>query len=237
MELSFGLAFMAGLASFLSPCVLSLVPAYIGYLSGRTIAASYGQKRIDRLHTFMHGIIFVLGFSFVFIVFGLAVSLIGRLFYDIRDWIARIGGVVVILFGLHISGIFRIPFLEYNLQPSTTIDQSRSLLSSFLLGIFFSAGWSPCVGPVLGSILTLAFHGGSAINGFYLLSAYSAGMAVPFLITALGIGWVMNALKKYQKALHLVEVGTGIILIVVGMLLLLGIFNQIASFGSFLDFG
>ncbi len=119
MSVSLGLAFLAGLASFLSPCVFSLVPAYIGYLSGRSLAATQdaGQKR--QLETFTHGLAFVLGFSVVFILLGVAVSEVGRLLYDLRDVLAKIGGVVVILFGLHMTGLLRIPFLEYDLRPQS----------------------------------------------------------------------------------------------------------------------
>jgi cytochrome c-type biogenesis protein len=237
MEISISLAFLAGMASFLSPCVLSLVPAYIGYLSGRSIAANQVGDKTNRLIALSHGFIFVLGFSLIFIFFGLAISALGSLLFDIRDWLTKIGGVVVILFGLHITGIIRIPFLDYDLRPASTLDHSRSYFSSFLLGIFFSAGWSPCVGPVLGSILTLALNGGSILIGFYLLLAYSAGMAIPFLIAALGIGWVTTALRRYQKTMHYFEIGMGIILIFVGIMLFIGAFNKIATFGSFFDLG
>ena len=151
MEISIGLAFLAGLASFLSPCVFSLVPAYIGYLSGRSAALSKGDSSINRWAALTHGVAFVLGFSVIFILLGLAVSAIGSMLYDARGILAKIGGVVVILFGLHMTGILRIPFLEYDLRPQSRLDHNRSYLSSFLLGIFFSAGWSPCVGPVLGA--------------------------------------------------------------------------------------
>lgn len=238
MEISLGLAFLAGLASFLSPCVFSLVPAYIGYLSGRSIAqttdANYEPKRWD---TFSHGLAFVLGFSVIFIFLGLAASALGGLLYEIRSIIAKIGGIVVILFGLHISGILRIPFLDYEIRPKTQVVQKRSYLSSALLGIVFSAGWSPCIGPVLGAILTLAVNGGSISNGLIMLTFYSAGLAIPFLLAALGIGWITKGLKKYRRALHVVEISMGVILVIVGIMLILGTFEQIARFGYFIDFG
>lgn len=237
MEISIGLAFLAGLASFLSPCVFSLVPAYIGYLSGRSIAAYQTEDKLNRLNALSHGFLFVLGFSVVFIFFGLAISALGGLLFDIRDWVTKIGGIVVVLFGLHITGIIKIPFLNYDLRPVSSLDHGRSYFSSFLLGIFFSAGWSPCVGPVLGSILTLALKGGSISNGFYLLSAYSVGMAIPFLIAALGIGWVTTALRKYQKVMHYIEIGMGVVLIIVGIMLFIGTFNKIAYLGTFINLG
>ncbi|NMB88802.1 MAG: cytochrome c biogenesis protein CcdA [Chloroflexi bacterium] len=228
---------MAGLASFLSPCVFSLVPAYIGYLSGRSIALSGQADGAGRWQTFTHGVAFVLGFSIVFVLLGVTVSGLGGLLYDIRPWLAKIGGVVVILFGLHMTGLLRIPFLDYDLRPQSNVDRQRSYFSSMLMGIFFSAGWSPCVGPVLGAILTLALNGGSISQGVQLLSAYSAGLAIPFLIAALGVGWVTRVLRKYSKAMHYVEVGMGAILILVGIMLFVGTFEQLARFGLFVNFG
>lgn len=237
VEVTIGLAFLAGLASFLSPCVFSLVPAYIGYLSGRSAAISGESLPNSRFQTFSHGIAFVLGFSIIFVLLGVTASALGRLLYDIRFWLAKIGGLVVIIFGVHMTGIIRIPFLEYDLRPQTKIDVRRSYFSSALMGVFFSAGWSPCVGPVLGAILTLALNGGSIAEGVKLLSAYSAGLAIPFLLAALGIGWVSAILKRYRKTMHYVEIAMGIILIVVGVMLLLGTFEQLGRFGLWVNFG
>ena len=179
-SISLGLAFLAGLASFLSPCVFSLVPAYIGYLGGR----SAGSGSQSRWTTFSHGLAFVIGFSVVFILLGVTTSALGNLLYNARDWIAKIGGIVVIVFGLHMTGVIRIPFLEYDTRKQELPDPKLGYLSSALMGVFFSAGWSPCVGPVLGAILTLSFTGGSILQGVSLLSSYSAGLAIPFLIAA-----------------------------------------------------
>lgn len=233
-----GLAFVAGLASFLSPCVFSLVPAYIGYLGGRSVASVQGEsQRNNRWETFSHGLAFVLGFSVVFILLGIATSALGGLLYDLRTWLAKIGGVVVVIFGLHMAHILRIPFLEYDLRPQNQPDRQRGYISSALMGVFFSAGWSPCVGPVLGAILTLSLSGGSVSQGAGLLTAYSAGLAIPFLIAALGVGWVSTILRRYGKAMLYVEIAMGIILIIVGVMLFLGTFEQLARFGFFVDFG
>ena len=164
-EVGLGLAFLAGLASFLSPCVFSLVPAYVGYLSGRSVAAGQSAVEQNRLATFLHGLAFVIGFSLIFLTLGLTMSAVGSLLYDLKFWLAKIGGIIVIVFGLHMTGILRIPFLEYDLRPQTKIQQRRSYFSSLLLGITFSAGWSPCIGPILGMILTLAINEGSISQG------------------------------------------------------------------------
>jgi cytochrome c-type biogenesis protein len=237
MEISLGLAFFAGMASFLTPCVFSLVPAYISYLSGRSLADLSASVKQNRLETLAHGFAFVLGFSIVFILLGVTVSFIGSLMYGLRDWLAKIGGIIVVFFGLHMTGILRIPFLDYDLRPQSQGDRQRSYLSSMLLGVFFSAGWSPCVGPVLGSILTLALNGGSLSTGVKLLSIYSLGLAIPFLAAALGVGWVSTLLRKYRKIMHTVEIVMGIVLIIVGVMLFLGTFELLARFGPFVDFG
>ena len=235
-NLGIGLAFLAGLASFLSPCVLSLVPAYIGYLGGRSMAVAQDREP-SKWETFSHGLAFVLGFSVVFILLGIATSALGSVLYDARGWLAKIGGVVVVIFGLHMTHIIRIPFLEYDLRPQTQPDRKRGYISSFMMGIFFSAGWSPCVGPVLGLILTLSLSGGSIVQGALLLTAYSAGLAIPFLIAALGIGWVTTILRKYGKLMYYVEIAMGVLMIIIGFMLFFGTFEYLARFGFFVDFG
>lgn len=236
-QITLGLAFLAGLASFLSPCVFSLVPAYVGYLGGR--AAGGETTASNRWITFSHGMAFVLGFSVVFVLLGVAAAVAGHFLYDIRYWLAKIGGIVVIIFGLHMIGVFRIPFLEYDTRVATAPDRKWGYLSSALMGVFFSAGWSPCVGPVLGTILTLAINGGSVSLGASLLSAYSAGLAIPFLVAALGIGWVSTVLRRYGKVMRIVEVAMGVILVIVGIMLFAGVFELIAQRAQFfwINFG
>ncbi|MBP6178548.1 MAG: cytochrome c biogenesis protein CcdA [Anaerolineales bacterium] len=242
-QISVGLALLAGLASFLSPCVFSLVPAYVGYLGGLATgsagAITSGSNRSGRWVTFSHGLAFVLGFSVVFVLLGVAASFAGGLLYDLREWLAKIGGIVVIIFGLHMIGVFHIPFLAYDTRVQQAPDPKWGYLSSALMGVFFSAGWSPCVGPVLGAILTLAINGGSISLGATLLTAYSIGLAIPFLIAALGVGWVTTVLKKYSKTMRYVEIAMGVILVIIGVMLFSGVFELIAQQGQFFwfDFG
>ncbi len=233
-EITLGLAFLAGLASFLSPCVFSLVPAYIGYLGGRAVGGEVTKS--NRFVTFTHGLAFVLGFSVIFITFGVVAAAFGRLLFDLRFLLEKVGGIVVIIFGLHMIGVFRIPFLEYDTRVQQVPDRKWGYLSSALMGVFFSAGWAPCVGPVLGTILTFAANGGSISTGVSLLSAYSAGLAIPFLVAAFGVGWVSLALRKYGKAMHYIEIVMGIILVILGVLLFAGIFELIAQQGQFFWF-
>ncbi|MBL8098022.1 MAG: cytochrome c biogenesis protein CcdA [Anaerolineales bacterium] len=235
-QITVWLALLAGLASFLSPCVFSLVPAYVGYLGGRAVSAG-GEP--NRWLTFSHGIAFVLGFSIVFVLLGVAASYAGALLYDLRLWLARIGGAVVIVFGLHMIGLLHIPFLSYDTRMQQAPDPKLGYLSSAMMGVFFSAGWSPCVGPVLGAILTLAINGGSISQGATLLSFYSIGLGIPFLVAALGIGWVTTILQKYKKTMRYVEIIMGIVLVIIGVMLMTGVFALIAQQGQFfwVDFG
>jgi cytochrome c-type biogenesis protein len=235
IQITTGLAFLAGLASFLSPCVLCLVPVYIGYLGGRAVGGESNSH--NRWITFSHGLAFVLGFSLVFILFNILAAALGGLLLGLRTWLAKIGGVIVVIFGLHMIGVFRIPFLEYDVRIHSQADPRWGYISSLLMGIFFSAGWAPCVGPILGSIMTFAANGGSILRGVMLGSAYSAGLAIPFLVAALGIGWVTTILRRYSKVMRIAEIVMGVMLVVAGILLFMGSFNILASYIPFLNFG
>jgi cytochrome c-type biogenesis protein len=233
-QITIGVAFVAGVLSFFSPCVFALVPAYIGYLTGRTVGQ--GEKA-NPLVTFLHGVFFVLGFSVVFVLLGVAAASLGGVLYQVRDALAVIGGLIVIVFGIHMIGIYRIPFLEYDLRKQEAPDPRYGYLSSALMGVFFSAGWSPCVGPVLGAILTLAINGGSVSLGATLLSAYSLGLAIPFLVAALGIGWVTKILKKYANVMRIAEIVMGVLLVIVGIMLATGTFEILSRYGSWFSLG
>jgi cytochrome c-type biogenesis protein len=237
-----GIAFLAGLVSFLSPCVFALVPAYVGYLSGRSLALAGGPDAgTNRWITFSHGFAFVLGFSFIFILLGVAAATLGGLLFEIRTWLTYIGGAVVVIFGLHMLGVIHISFLEYDLRPQNMPDRNRGYFSSAMMGVFFSAGWSPCVGPVLGAILTLSLNGGSPLTGATLLTAYSAGLAIPFLLASLGVDWVTNILRNYGRVMVVATKGMGLLLVVIGALLLTGQFETLVGLwsveGFFIDFG
>jgi len=233
-QVTIGLSFLAGLASFLSPCVLSLVPAYVGYLGGQSI----GQKeQSQKLRTFLHGVVFAAGFSLVFIILGISFAALGNILQDVREILSKIGGTVVILLGLHMAGLLRIGFLEFDARVQTAQSNRMGYLSSFLMGVSFSAGWSPCIGPVLGAILTLVLNEGNISSGAVFLSAYSLGMAIPFLIAAAATGWVTNLLVKQGKVMHMIEVVMGILMIILGLLLFMGLFERLAALGTFVDFG
>lgn len=234
-EINIWLAFIAGLASFLSPCVFSLVPAYISYLSGRSAASAQGSTKMEtsRWMTLTHALAFVLGFGVIFTLLGLGVSLLGGVLASLMPYLTRIGGLVIIIFGLHMTGVFRIRWLEYDLRPQSAPDRRLGYLSSFMMGVFFSAGWSPCVGPILGAILTLSFTGGSVSQGVSLLVAYSAGLAIPFLVAATQISLVTTVIRRYAKITRYIEIAMGILMILIGaMLLFTQGFGPLATFGA-----
>lgn len=254
-SISFGLAILAGLASFLSPCVLSLVPAYVGYLGGRAVArqtsAASGpatQTASNRLVTFTHGLAFVGGFSVIFILLGVSAGLLGAIFgaasfemkgivFNLADLVAKIGGLVVIFFGLHTLGILTIPFLDYDTRQQMTPHPQWGYLSSALMGVFFSAGWSPCVGPVLGALLTLGLSATGVGRAAWLLVGYSIGLAIPFLVAALALGEMSRLIRTYAKYTRYVSIATGVVLIIVGGLLLTGQLQRLAGLGNFINFG
>jgi cytochrome c-type biogenesis protein len=238
MEINVWIALLAGLLSFFSPCVFSLIPVYLAYLSGRTISTSdFPSTTKQRFSLFLHGLFFVLGFSTIFILFGLAASSFGNLLYDSKEWIAKIGGSLVILFGLHVSGVLNIPLFNYEFRAQTEISKKFGYLTSFIMGIFFSAGWSPCVGPALGAILVLAANEGSIVSGTGLLVAYSIGMAVPFLISTLFVEFLNLFITKFKKTTIIFEKIFGFFLVIIGLLLFLGLFERLSQFSSILDFG
>jgi cytochrome c-type biogenesis protein len=233
--LTLGLAFFAGLASFLSPCVFALVPAYVGYLSGRTVAAANGENRTSSVVTVLHGFAFVIGFSAVFVLLGALAAALGGILFDITAILVKVGGVVIVIFGLHMLHVINIPYLNYDLRPQSPVDRQRGYLSSALMGVFFSAGWAPCVGPILGTILTLSLNGGDPVQGATLLSAYSAGLGIPFLLAAAQIGWVTTTIRRYGKVMLAAERVMGVVLVAVGVLLFSGRFERLATLGFFFE--
>jgi cytochrome c-type biogenesis protein len=229
MEFAGGLgplvAFIAGVVSFLSPCVLPLVPIYLLQMAG-TATGEFGSRG----RTFAHALSFVAGFSLVFITLGASVGLVGFLLQDNLRTLTRIAGLVLIVFGLHLAGIIKIPLLARTYQVNVARTPTRSYIGSGLIGASFSLGWTPCVGPVLGGILTLAAGTSTAAQGAALLAFYSAGLGVPFLISGLLAGRMTAALKRFNRLLPTLEVASGALLIVAGVLIFADrftVFNQL----------
>ncbi len=206
-----------GLLSFFSPCVLPLVPAYLGYLSGISVTTEEGE--LPRARMFLHALAFVLGFSVVFVLLGASAGALGYLFYDLMSWIQRIGGILIIVFGLHVMGLLKIPILYQEKRLGHFVGSRFGYGSSFLAGVFFSAGWTPCFGPILGAVLLLAGNTATAARGAFLLSVYSLGLGIPFLITGAAFSAISPVLRRLNRYLGIVSLVSGIFLVVLGFLL------------------
>lgn len=207
-------AFGAGVLSFFSPCVLPLVPVYLANLGGASLLSAQAK----RWAIFVHAISFVAGFSIVFIGLGASVGLIGALFPT--GVLRTIGGVILVLFGLFLLAATRIPWLNYEMRLSPSFGASTGYLRSVLVGAAFSLGWTPCVGPILGGILTLAATSQTAWEGVYLLAAYSLGMGTLFIAVALALGAALPVIKWLRRHSNIVSILSGILLIGVGILML-----------------
>ncbi len=224
MTPSFALAFVAGLLSFLSPCVLPLIPSYVGFLTGLTLE----ELDLRRGTALLHAVWFVAGFSAIFIALGATASALGVLLLHAQVWIGRVGGIVVILFGLYLLGVLRPAFLlrERKLQLAR---KPLGYLGSAFVGITFGAAWTPCIGPILGAILTLAASQPSVGHGAALLTVYSLGLAVPFVATALALDRFLVWFQRFRPYLAWVERIAGALLIILGLLLLSDRFTLLAS--------
>jgi cytochrome c-type biogenesis protein len=223
-----GIAFLAGLVSFVSPCVLPLVPAYLSLLTGESLEELRAQPSATaRAYSVAHAIAFVIGFSLIFVALGLSASAVGTLLDAHRVLIAQIGGVVVVILGLHMMGLIRIPFLMRDTRAHV-VRERRTLWTSGLVGMAFAAGWSPCIGPILAGILAIASQQHSA-QAAILLSFYCLGLALPFLAAAAAIGVVLPLLGRIKRALRAIEFAAGAFLIVVGLVLVNNAFLNVAG--------
>jgi cytochrome c-type biogenesis protein len=222
------LAFSAGVLTFLSPCVLPLVPVYLSYLTGSTIGGEEVPKRIT---VFLHALAFGLGFSLVFVfLFGLSVGYLGRFLARFTPILVKVGGLLLIVFGLHTTGLIQIPFLMVERRMEVNLSSSPTYLRSVLIGMIFAAGWTPCVGPLLGAILTLALDTQSVWQAVFFLSVYSLGLGIPFLVVALLLTTATGWLRQLNRHLNIVSVVSGIFLIIIGLLLLTDTFQILNSF-------
>jgi cytochrome c-type biogenesis protein len=217
-------AFLAGLLSFLSPCVLPLVPSYIGFLTGMTLPEMSGRRRA----ALVHALLFVGGFSLIFILLGASATALGRALNYYQVWLQRIGGVLIILFGLLCLGAFNVRLLSQDRRVHLE-RKPVGYLGSALAGMAFGAGWTPCIGPVLGGILGLAATSADVSRGMLLLAVYSAGLAVPFLIAAVAVDSFLEWFQRFRRFLPWVMRISGAMLILVGVLLVTGEFTRLAG--------
>jgi cytochrome c-type biogenesis protein len=220
------IAVTAGLLSFLSPCVLPLVPSYLSFVTGMTLDDI--QEGVDRRVVMVHSILFVSGFTVIFLLMGASASFLGQFFLIYEDWIARIGGVIIIVLGLHLAGVFRIAPLMREKRVHLS-DKPAGHIGTLAVGAAFGAGWTPCIGPVLGAILGLAGTSETVWQGTGLLLAYSAGLAIPFLLAALALDSFLKAFRRFRRWIPVVEKASGVLLILLGLLLVTGNFTLLAS--------
>lgn len=228
-------AFVAGLISFLSPCVLPLVPGYVSLISGAGIEELKSSEKGHLLRKLMlNSAAFIIGFSIVFITLGAISTEVGQILAQYKTLLARVAGVVIILFGLHLTGIFQIKALLADTRLHT-LKGGASPWGAFVIGFAFAFGWTPCVGPILAVVLGFAAMQDTVWKGIFLLAIYSAGLAVPFLITSLGIERFLKFYNRFKFHMHAVEVASGGLLIVLGILLVMGRFALISGYFSFLN--
>jgi cytochrome c-type biogenesis protein len=207
---------LAGVVSFLSPCVLPVMPGYLAYLAG--LAAGCDPAAVKRWQVFAHGLAFVLGYGAMFIALGATASALGRWLLQSREWIARIGGVLMVIFGLQMAGLIHLPFLDYALRPKIQPNPRLGYASSAAMGFIFATGWTPCIGLVLGPVLTLAAYEASLGRGILLLAVYACGMGVPLLLLALFMNRIGGWMCTLNKISRYISVAAGIILIAFGVL-------------------
>ena len=227
---SYHLAFLAGLASFFTPCVIPLIPAYFTFITGFSLdELTAAQNSEMRIKIVLSTIAYVLGFSLVFILMGASASFLGGLIFQYRAIIMKAGGVIIIGLGIHLTGLFNIPGL--NIEKRLHIRKKPlHFLGTFFVGMAFGAGWSPCIGPLLGSILIVAGSKETIWQGVMLLSVYSMGLALPFILMSFFINFLLAVMQKATRALKYVNIVAGVILVVMGILLLTGYFFSPDSF-------
>jgi cytochrome c-type biogenesis protein len=227
-------SFVAGLVSFLSPCVLPLVPGYVSLISGVGVEELQTREAGLLRKVMLNSAAFILGFSIVFITLGAISTSVGQLLAMYKSRLAVVAGIIIILFGLHLTGILRIRAL-YADKRLHSVKGGSSVWGAFIIGFAFAFGWTPCVGPILAVILGFAAAQDSVIKGVGLLAIYSLGLAVPFLLTSLGIERFLKFYTRFRSHMHVVEVASGALLIALGALLVAGRFTILSNYLSFLN--
>ncbi len=229
-------AFAAGLISFLSPCVLPLVPGYISIISGFSLDQLKDQQKSGNLTrvVLLNSVVFIIGFSITFITMGASATWIGQFLVSRMQFFYRIAGLIIIIFGLHVMGIFKINFL-YQDKRFHNVQTGRGAWGALLLGLAFAFGWTPCLGPILAGILTIASTKQTVLEGVFLLAIYSLGLGIPFLITSLGLNKFLSFYGRFKRHFHTVEMVSGALVIAVGVLILTNNLSRLAGWFSFLN--
>lgn len=230
MDLSFWASFFAGFTTFFTPCILPLVPVYMGFVTGFSVDELKEKKSTyDFLNISLRLLTFILGFTFVFVSLGATASFIGNFFVEYKPLLVRISGILIIIFGLYLLGVLRFSFLNTTKRLPISKSQNSTLFFPFVFGIAFGFGWSPCVGPILGSILLLASTGSTVLRGLAYLLAYSIGLAIPLFFVGIAFSSFINFLSKYKYILKAIDKIAGLILLIFGSFLLFGKIGLIYS--------
>jgi cytochrome c-type biogenesis protein len=227
-------AFLAGLISFLSPCVLPLVPGYVSLISGAGVEELKSAQAQLMRRVMVNSVGFILGFSVVFITLGAISTGIGQLAAQYKHTLSVVAGVVVIIFGLHLTGIFQIKWLLQDTRLHS-VKGSSTLIGAFVIGFAFAFGWTPCLGPILSAILVIASQEDKVATGILLLAIYSLGLAVPFLLTSLLMERFLKFYSRFRSHMHALEIASGVFMMALGVLLVIGRFTLISSWLSFLN--
>ncbi len=227
-------AFAAGVVSFLSPCVLPLVPGYVSLISGSSVEELTAPAQRLTRRVMLSSAMFILGFSVVFVLLGAVATSLGQLTRQYYPLLTRVAGAIIIVFGLHLTGIWKIKAL-YADKRLHSVKGGSSALSAFVVGFAFAFGWTPCIGPILAAILTFAAAEETVFKGVLLLAIYSAGLAIPFLLTSLGVDRFLIFYGRFRRHLHTVEVVSGVLLIAIGVLILTRHFTILSGYLSFLN--
>jgi len=229
-------AFAAGLISFLSPCVLPLVPGYISIISGFSLDQLKDEQRQAELRRSLlaNSVMFIIGFSIIFITLGASASWLGQVLLSKMQLLYRIAGLVIIVFGLHLLGIFKINFL-YRDKRFHDVGKPRGLFGALILGLAFAFGWTPCIGPILAGILTIASTSQTVMQGVLLLAVYSLGLGIPFLLTSLGLNKFLAFYGRFKRHFRSVEMASGALVIAVGVLILTNNLSRLAGWFTFLN--
>lgn len=227
-------AFVAGVLSFLSPCVLPLVPGYVSLISGTTVDAMQEQQRGLMRRVMLSSLMFILGFSIVFIALGAVATTLGQVTRQYYPLLTRIAGIVIIIFGLHLTGIFKIKAL-YADKRMHSVKGGSTPWGAFVVGFAFAFGWTPCIGPILATILAFAATEETVLKGTLLLAIYSLGLAVPFLLTSFGIDRFLTFYSRFRRHLHTIEVVSGVLLIAIGLLIVTRHFTMLSGYLGFLN--
>ncbi len=226
-NISLSIAFAAGFLSFIAPCALPLVPSYLSYITGLTFKDLTGGG--VRILTMKHSLLFIAGFSTVFILLGATASSLGNMLREYQNILRWIGGIIIIFFGLYIMGLLKLNFLSKS-KKFEFANKPPGLLGSYLVGSSFAIGWTACVGPILGTILFYAGSTGTVSQGVILLTAYSLGLGIPFFITSLTVNSFLSAFERIKKYMRLIEIISGVFLIIVGILILTNYFVILSSY-------